>query len=97
MPPVKFKEGNIRPVIGKIFAATRSTSNVQICTSFGTSRYIVKYLIKIDENNYVTMSTNQNEPLNTKAERVHLNNTKITSSAINEQKTNGFWKEQEKS
>jgi len=27
--------------------------NVQICTSHGTTRYVVKYIIKVDESNYV--------------------------------------------
>ena len=86
IPPARLGEGNISPVIGRLFAATRSQMNVQICTSFGTSRYIVKYLIKIDENNYVVFSGNKDDRQSSKAEVVHLHNTKITSSAINESK-----------
>ena len=86
LPPVRRGEGNISPVIGRLFAATRSCMNVQICTSHGTSRYIVKYLIKIDENNYVAFSVNQKDPSSWKAEKVFLHNTKITSSAIHEKR-----------
>ena len=35
--PVRYGEGNISPVIGRLFAATRSTMNVQVCTSSGTT------------------------------------------------------------
>jgi hypothetical protein len=60
--------------------------NVQICTSHGTIRYVVKYLVKIDKNNYIVFSANQRNPDDMKAEKVFLHNTKITSSAINEKK-----------
>ncbi len=83
--PARFGEGNITPVVGRLFAATRSTMNVQICTSHGTTRYVVKYVIKIDENNYVAFSSKAGEP-GLKAEKVFLHNTKITSSAVNEKK-----------
>ena len=84
-PPVRHGEGCITPVVGRLFAATRSTMNVQVCTSHGTSRYVVKYVIKIDENNYVAFSSKQGQP-GLRAEKVHLHNTKITSSRINERK-----------
>lgn len=85
--PVRHGEGNISPVVGRIFAATRSTMNIQICTSNGTSRYVVKYIIKIDENNYIVMKANQKEnEANIKAEKVFLCNTKVSSSALNEKK-----------
>jgi predicted GIY-YIG superfamily endonuclease len=83
--PARFGEGNITPVVGRLFAATRSTMNVQICTSHGTTRYVVKYVIKIDECNYVVMSCKKGEE-GLKAEQVFLHNTKISSSAINEKK-----------
>jgi DNA polymerase III delta prime subunit len=83
--PARFGEGNITPVVGRLFAATRSTMNVQICTSHGTTRYVVKYVIKIDESNYVVFSCKKGEE-GLKAEKVFLHNTKITSSAINEKK-----------
>ncbi|CAB9521100.1 hypothetical protein SEMRO_1164_G248040.1 [Seminavis robusta] len=85
-PVARHGEGLISPVIGRLFAATRSSMNVQICTSFGTSRYVVKYLIKIDENNYVAFHAKHSDDKTIKAEHVFLHNTKITSSAINEAK-----------
>jgi predicted GIY-YIG superfamily endonuclease len=85
--PVRHGEGNITPVVGRLFAATRSTMNIQICTSNGTSRYVVKYLMKVDENNYVSLGANQKESTETiKGEKVFLCNTKVTSSGINEAK-----------
>ena len=85
--PVRHGEGNITPVLGRFFAATRSSMNVQICTSNGTTRYVVKYLVKIDENNYVTFgATQQKGDTKLKAEKVFMCNTKVTSSAINEAK-----------
>lgn len=83
--PARFGEGSITPVLGRLFASTRSTMNVQICTSHGTSRYVVKYVIKVDETNYVAFVSKQGEP-GLRAEQVFLHNTKITSSAINEKK-----------
>jgi hypothetical protein len=83
--PARHGEGNITPVIGRLFAATRSTMNVQICTSHGTSRYVVKYVVKVDKNNYVAFSCKQGEP-GLKAEHVFLHNTKVSSSAKNEAK-----------
>ena len=85
--PVRHGEGNITPVLGRFFAATRSSMNVQICTSNGTTRYVVKYLVKIDENNYVTFgATHRAGEAKMKADKVFLCNTKVTSSAINEAK-----------
>ena len=84
LPPVRLGEGNISPVIGRLFAATRSQMNVQICTTFGTSRYIVKYIIKIDEGNYVVFGCDPSSEGKITAQRVMLHNTKITSSAGNE-------------
>lgn len=89
--PVRHGEGNISPVVGRLFAATRSTMNIQICTSSGTSRYVVKYIVKIDENNYVVFSARQkNDNATLGAEKVFLCNTKVTSSAINEKKKLGL-------
>ena len=56
------------------------------CTSFGTARYIVKYIVKIDENNYVAFHGKYGDDKVIGAEQVFLHNTKITSSAINEAK-----------
>ena len=76
-PLVRHGEGCITPVVGRIFAATHSTMNVQICTSHGMSRYVVKYVIKINENNYVAFTSKQGEP-GLRAKKVFLHNTKIT-------------------
>ena len=79
-------EGLITTTVGRLFAATRSSMNIQICTSFGTSRYIVKYIIKIDEHNYIAFHMKEGSKNVVKAEQVYLANTKVTSSAINENK-----------
>ena len=86
-PPVRHGEGCITPVVSRLFVATRSTMNIQVCTSHGTVRYVVKYIVKVDENNYIAFSA----PYGQKngelvAEKVFLHNTKIASSAFNKQK-----------
>ena len=60
-PPVRHGEGNISPVVGRIFAATRSTMNTQVCTSSGTTRHVVKCVAKTDENNCAVFHANQTE------------------------------------
>ena len=54
LPPVSWThDENISPVEGKTFAYCRSMQNIQKLTQTGgCNRYVVKYLGKIDEQNY---------------------------------------------
>ena len=76
---------NISPVISELFVACRGMQNIQqIFRCGGCNKYCVKYMSKIDEQNYVIVSVDgrENGVLVTRTE--HLHNTKITSSKINE-------------
>ena len=84
MPPCSPREGLVTACNGRLFAALRCNMNVQYCTSYLTSRYVTKYVSKIDENNYVSFKIDSRSPKMASAEREFLHNTKIASSAINE-------------
>ena len=78
---------NMSPVDGYLFTACRSMQNVQWLTnSGGVNKYVVKYIGKIDEQNYVIISTDshKNGRLITKAYFLH--NTKVSTTNINEKK-----------
>lgn len=76
---------NISPVIGKLFASCKSMQNAQrIKGSGGCSKYICKYIAKIDEQNYVVVEVDGRSQLITKAHYLH--NTKISSSKTGEEK-----------
>ena len=78
---------NMSPVDGYLFTACLSMQNVQWLTnSGGVNKYVVKYIGKIDEQNYVIIATDSttNGKLVTKA--FFLHNTKVTTTKINEDK-----------
>jgi len=63
----------------------KSMQNIQRLTGTGgCSKYVCKYIGKIDEQNYVIVEVNGEGQLMTKAH--HLHNTKVTSSKIAEDK-----------
>ena len=74
---------NMSPVEGKTFSACRSMQNVQMLTDCGgVNKYVVKYIGKIDEQNYVVIYADGRGQLVTKGQFLH--NTKITSSKKND-------------
>ena len=77
-------EGIISPCNGLLFTETRSSQNLQICTTYSTSRYVAKYVASIDKNNYIMISVNPNDPHSLRTEKMFLHNTKVASSAMNE-------------
>ena len=77
---------NISPVEGYTFSVCRSMQNIQMLTGCnGVSKYICKYLCKIDEQNYVIVSTNKDSG-NLVSRSTFLHNTKVSSSKANEDK-----------
>ena len=82
VPPVLWTHDmNISPVESKTFVMCRSMQNIQRLTATGgCNKYVVKYLSKIDEQNYVIISTDvhKNGVLKTREEFIH--NSKISSS-----------------
>jgi hypothetical protein len=52
----KAKE-DMSPVIPKMFGATQSMQNAQVMTTTnGVARYVVKYVMELDQNNQVTVA-----------------------------------------
>lgn len=75
---------NISPVVGYLFANCRSMQNVQrIKGSGGCSKYICKYVAKMDEQNYIVVEIDGKGRLVSKGSYLH--NTKIASSKMGEE------------
>ena len=78
-PPEDF---NISPVEATLFILCRSMQNVQLIRGTGgCNKYVCKYIAKVDEQNYVVVSTNENLRDRLKVTAEFLHNTKISSSA----------------
>ena len=78
---------NMSPVVDKFFAATRSMQNAQILHGTnGVARYVVKYIVKLDDGNRCTVWEDSHTGAVMRAEHHFLHNTKITSSKANEDK-----------
>ena len=72
---------------GYAFCYCQSMQNIQkITNTGGCNKYTIKYIGKIDEQNYVIVHTDshKNDQLMTKSTFVH--NTKLSSSKCNEEK-----------
>ena len=87
IPPINWTHDmNISPVEGYTFVHCLSMQNLQkILHSGGCSKYIIKYIGKIDAQNYIIVYTNghKNGQLVTKGTFVH--NSKLSSSKKNEE------------
>ena len=78
---------NMSPVDGYFFTACRSMQNVQWLTQAGgVNKYVVKYIGKIDEQNYVIVSTDSQKNGKLVSKAYFLHNTKVSTSKINEEK-----------
>ena len=78
---------NMSPVNPKAFAATRSMQNLQILYGTnGVARYVVKYIVKLDQGNRCIVWADAHTGAVMRAEHQFLHNTKITSSKVNEEK-----------
>ena len=86
VPPTRPGEGIVSPCNTDLFLLTRSAYNVQICTTGGTAKYLAKYISKIDKNNSVTLAADPQNANTVHAQSTFIHNSKITSSAINEQR-----------
>ena len=92
-PPTSGGEGIISPSSPRIFAATKSQSNIQYCTTYSTSRYCTKYAAGIDEHNRVyigVMTDHSDSGFSIRMDSQYLHNTKITGSAINEKRVHNL-------
>ena len=81
-------EENMSPVVDHFFATTKSMQNAQILTGEcgAVSRYVAKYIVKLDEGNRIIVWADQHTGAVLRAEKNFLHNTKITSSRIAENK-----------
>ena len=77
---------NMSPVIPDFFVAMKSMQNAQVLAhTNGISKYLCKYIAKMDEGNYVTLCQDAHTG-QWVLEKTHLHNTKIVSSKFNEDK-----------
>ena len=90
IPPTNATDDmNISPVEGYTFAVCRSMQNIQVLTGAGgCSKYVLKYISKIDEQNYVVVSVEGQGKITTRANYLH--NTKVTSSKIGKQTIDSY-------
>ena len=78
---------NMSPVIPELFGATKSMQNAQVITGTnGVARYVVKYIVKLDQGNRCTVWADPHSGAVMQIQKDFLHNTKITSSKINEDK-----------
>jgi len=78
---------NLSPVCDEWFAATQSTSNYQFLGGTnGVTRYVVKYIVKIDKTNRIVLWADSHSGAQIRADVNLLHNTKIATSAKNEEK-----------
>ena len=88
VPSISAGENRISPVEQETFCICRSMQNCQRLTSSGgCCKYCCKYISKIDQQNYITVSmdpTKKDGSMVTKSYFLH--NTKVSSSEIAEEK-----------
>jgi hypothetical protein len=78
---------NISPINGVLFAATESMQNLQVVRNTnGVARYVLKYIVKKDEGNRITLGANFYLGARMNVDEKILHNTKITRSQINKEK-----------
>ena len=85
-PCITNAQCNMSPIIPEYFMMFKSMHNAQVISqSNGTSKYICKYVTKIDEGNKaILFSNSRTEDIRVGSQFLH--NTKIATSAINESK-----------
>jgi predicted GIY-YIG superfamily endonuclease len=86
LPPVRREDGNMSPVVARLFLATRSMLNAQYCTGYSVTRYVTKYITKMDKCARVTLNVNPGDATDVRKDAQFLYNTKIGASAHNEEK-----------
>lgn len=84
IPPAHGDEGIISPVIGVLVAINPNTDNCQLTSGYFISRYLAKYISKIDEYGriYVTPPKSLSDPGRFDIDGKTVLNTKITSNKL---------------
>ena len=87
IPPSHGDEGIISPVIGVLVAINPNTDNCQLTSGYFISRYLAKYISKIDECGriYVTPPKSLSDPGSFDIDGKTVLNTKISSNKFNQQ------------
>jgi hypothetical protein len=85
-PPAHAGESPFSPVNPRLFIATKSSQNISHPSGYFLARYVLEYISKIDENNSVMVSAIPYKANGISINAEFLHNTKITSSAIHENK-----------
>jgi hypothetical protein len=76
-----------------LFAATESMQNLQVVRNTnGVARYVVKYIVKKDKGNRITLGANFHSGARMNVEKKILHNTKITHVLILSRKR--YWRSQ---
>lgn len=88
IPPVNWNEYcNISPVEGYTFSYCKSMQNIQLITdSGGCNKYTIKYVGKIDAQNYVIVYSDGHKNGHLILKSTYLHNTKLSASKYNEDK-----------
>ena len=81
-PPAVAAEGPFSPCNGRLFAATMSSQNLCYVTGYFASRYLAKYVAKVDEHNRVYFGAVSKSANGISVDATFLHNTKVTGSAI---------------
>ena len=86
IPPSHGDEGIISPVIGALVAINPNSDNCQLTNSYFISRYLAKYISKIDEYGRITITppTSKGDPGTFNAKGETLMNTKITGNKMHQ-------------
>ena len=80
---------NISPVEGYTFANCRSMQNIQVLTQCGgVNKYVNKYIAKIDEQNYVIVSTDKNKNGELQLRKFFVHNSKVSKNAEDTEREN---------
>ena len=85
-PPSRKHEGLISACSGKLFGCTRSNQNLKHAPGYFSSRYLTNYLGLIDLHNRVYIGARAKEEYKYRMDMQLLGNTKVTGSAIAENK-----------
>ena len=80
--PVDPTDRTISPCDGRLFTTTHSAQNLQICTGYLASCYLVKYVTIIDDLNQVYIGASAKDLNCILAEMQFLHGTKVTSLDI---------------
>ena len=84
-PPSLWEGKKFSPCHRELFLALRGNQNLQIVHRHHNTKYLIKYVVKIDENNRVFIGVDRKNDNKFQLEQHFLHNTKIDSSRRHEE------------